>query len=286
MASFAAMVLGFSVEEMSPLFMLISSAAILVAAVGLTVSLFGLNTRRVLALRAPCWWQAAWAVLLVAPLSAVLQEIGAWAAEVLPSFNEAMFVEFGKAPWPLVFIGGCLLPGIGEEVFFRGFTGRGLVARSGLWIGVPLGALLFAAIHIDPVQMVGVVGIGVVLELVYLATKSLLVPMLLHTLNNTLSFAQIKYAIFADIDHVPPALVAAGAVALVPLAMLIYQTRSQWLLPNGSSWSPGYPTAESPPEYLSAQCRATSPSIVWLGATLVGYGLFLTVLVWAMQTSG
>ena len=286
MATIGALALGLSVENMMPVFMLLATASVFLAAIGLTVLLFGSRARRILALRAPSWWQVAWAILLVAPLSAVLQEIGAWAGEVLPSFMQDTFVEFAKAPWPLVFIGGCLLPGIGEEVFFRGFTGRGLVARFGPWIGVPLGALLFAAIHIDPVQVVGVIGIGLALELIYLATKSLLVPILLHMLNNTLSFAQTKYGVFAEIDHVPPALVAAGALALVPLAMLIYQTRSRWIPPDGSPWSPGYLTAESPPANLDAQCRVASPAILWLGATLVAYGLFLAVLVRAVRTSG
>jgi len=93
------------------------------------------------------------------------------------------------APWPwwlaVLIIG--LGPGIGEELWCRGFLGHGLVSRLGTVRGVLLTSLLFGLMHIDPAQATYAAALGVILHLLRLGTGSLLPPMIAHTFNNSVS---------------------------------------------------------------------------------------------------
>ncbi len=85
----------------------------------------------------------------------------------------------------------CLLAGIAapvaEEVFFRGFAYRILKQRFGVRGAIVSSALLFAAIHVDPVSQVPIFFIGIVLAWLYERTGSLAAPVGLHCANNLLT---------------------------------------------------------------------------------------------------
>jgi membrane protease YdiL (CAAX protease family) len=254
------------------------------SAVCLALLLHGARIGPRLALCRPSSLHAVLTLLLVTPLAIVVQEMANWAAEFLPAFNGEMYTEFAQAPWIVVLVGGSLLPAIGEEIFFRGVLGRGLVARYGLAWGTLWCSLLFAVIHLDPAQMVGVLGIGVALQLLLMATRSIWLPMLLHGANNALSFVLLKLGWHGEVEHQPLALVAAAALALVPLALLFYQTRTQWVLPNGEDWSPGFLSAESPPSLLGARQQRAKPGLVLATIAMLALALFAALLVYFADT--
>jgi hypothetical protein len=70
---------------------------------------------------------------------------------------------------------------------FRILIGRGLVARYGVIAGVSLTTLLFASVHLHPVHMVGLIPISVAIQIGYLSSRSVWIPMLAHFLNNALA---------------------------------------------------------------------------------------------------
>ena len=86
---------------------------------------------------------------------------------------------------PMVLIIGIIGP-IAEEVFFRGFAYRALKQRFGLWPGVVLSGLFFAAIHGNPAALLPIFFIGMVLAVVYERTGNLAAPIGLHCANNLL----------------------------------------------------------------------------------------------------
>lgn len=143
---------------------------------------------RILALRWPSWSHVALAVMGLPGLLVVSMAVEALVKQVLPTpvlFNlEEMMEMFGKWPWPLAVLIIGVGPGIGEELWFRGFFGRGLVSRHGVVVGVLLTSLIFGAIHMEPRQAIPAGVIGVFLHLSYLASRSLLVPVMLHMANN------------------------------------------------------------------------------------------------------
>ena len=192
-AAVPAVVLGYPQDRMMSLLFPLGGATILLLAVALCVAMFGWRTPAVLGLRRLGVGPALLVFLTVAPMTAVASQIATWAAKVLPTFNEETYKELAQEPFWLVLIVGCILPALGEEVFFRGFVGRGLVARYGIAAGGLLSAVIFGLMHIDPVQATALLVMGLLLQGVFIATKSLLAPMLLHGLNNALSFAAMKY---------------------------------------------------------------------------------------------
>lgn len=88
--------------------------------------------------------------------------------------------------WAAVLIIG-VGPAIGEELFCRGFLGRGLVAWHGTRIGVLTTSLLFGIMHLIPAQAAYAAVLGVILHVLALSGRSLWLPMIAHFLNNGLS---------------------------------------------------------------------------------------------------
>jgi membrane protease YdiL (CAAX protease family) len=181
---------------------------------------------------------------------------------------------------PLVVLG---VPPDQMEIYFRGFIGRGLLARYGMIAGTLLSSLLFGLVHIDPPQAIGVMVMGVTLQGVFVATRSLFAPMLLHGLNNSLSFTILKYdEPLAGTQHSPVSVVVSATVALVVLGVIFYQVRTHWISADGSVWSPGYVTGESPPASIAAECRVGRPTFGWLAVAALAYAALVSAVGWAM----
>lgn len=76
-----------------------------------------------------------------------------------------------------------LLAPVVEELVFRGVMLRAFAARWGTHAGILTSATAFAVLHFDSL---GALAFGVVMALLYLRTRTLLVPMLCHALHNGL----------------------------------------------------------------------------------------------------
>lgn len=83
-----------------------------------------------------------------------------------------------------------------EEVLFRGLVLESCRERFGRGAAVLISALLFGLVHGVPVQMVNAFVIGLILGYVYISTRSLLATILLHAINNGLSY--VGLALFSD----------------------------------------------------------------------------------------
>lgn len=89
-------------------------------------------------------------------------------------------------PWWFVVLAVGVGPGVVEELWCRGYLGRGLLGRYGRAGGVFITSLLFGLLHPWPPSYVLTAGaLGAVLHFTYLASRSLWVPILLHVLNNS-----------------------------------------------------------------------------------------------------
>jgi len=82
-----------------------------------------------------------------------------------------------------------------EESFFRGFIYTGLIKRIPKWAGMIISAAIFAVFHLEPYQILPLLFIGFVLTFVYDRTKSLIAPIIIHSLNN-IFYVIIFYYIF------------------------------------------------------------------------------------------
>lgn len=149
-------------------------------------------------------------------------------------------------------------PGIGEELWCRAFLGRGLVGHYGVTAGIVLTSLLFGVMHVEPRQVIYAPVIGAVLHFVYWTTRSLWMPMLLHFLNNSLSFLQTStngpsLAFLEPLEQavkVHPLFVYGGAVVLLlTVCAALYDSRARLAGVEGGSapWQPAFPGVEWPP---------------------------------------
>jgi len=274
-------------EELNVFLIPLGTLTTLAVAMFVPWLLFAGQTGRRLGWRNPAWRQWIGTMLLIPPLAVIASEVSNWATEwislVEPSWmgdfrqsSGELFERFVRQSWWLVLLGGCLFPGIGEEVYFRGFLSRGLVARHGAIAGTLLASLLFAVVHLDPVHGCSVFLLGVGLQYVFLTTRSLLAPIVMHTLNNAAALAMLRYQnVFpvrglssmpdGTVAHTPPLLVLTAMLCLAAVIILLFRTRTRWILPDGSAWSPGYVTAERPSDALGASA-VSSPAhwSVWV----------------------
>jgi tetratricopeptide (TPR) repeat protein len=104
---------------------------------------------------------------------------------------------------------------------------------------------------------------GVGFHVVYLTTRTIGAPVLLHGLHNGLVFALMRWGEDSAFDptgqygatDLPPLLVIAAGIALLAVIFLLYRTRTHWVQEDGRDWSPGYVTAEMPPAERAATAR-------------------------------
>lgn len=104
-------------------------------------------------------------------------------------------------------------PAIGEELLCRGLVQRGLTRRFGAGVGLPAAALLFGALHVEPIHAAFATILGLYLGLVAHWSGGIRAAILCHGLNN---LAAVLLA--AGIGDAPWAsgtsVVAGSAVAL------------------------------------------------------------------------
>jgi membrane protease YdiL (CAAX protease family) len=186
-------------------------------------------------------------------------------------------------PWPL-WVAVLLIgvgPGVVEELFCRGYLGRGLVARYGMLWGVVLTSVLFGMLHLAPLYALGTMVMGLLLHVTYLATRSLWVPILLHFLNNTLTVLAILGVstvpgLEADPTDLPAAAYLLG-FALTGVGLWALWSARGRLDPadakadEPAAWRQQFPGVELPPEGSGVRVRHRFPNPVAAVLTVAGF---------------
>ena len=148
-------------------------------------------------LRTRPWTVLAWSV--VASMGAIIPSI--WIQEQmpeLPNFVEQEFDTILGTPWGYLIIG--LLAPLSEELVMRGAILKELLKseKFSTWTAITISALMFALIHMNPVQMPHAFLIGLLLGWMYWRTGSILPGMAYHWANNSIAF--VMYAFYPDPD--------------------------------------------------------------------------------------
>jgi uncharacterized protein len=128
--------------------------------------------------------------------------------------------------WAAVLVIG-LMPGIDEELFFRGYIQTRLTERWGTFVAITITASLFGIIHLDPVQGPFAAAIGAYLGYLTVLTRSVIPAMMCHAFNNTLFV--LLALIFPSLD--PPEDIAINwviiAVSIFILVLCVRYLRRQ-----------------------------------------------------------
>lgn len=86
-----------------------------------------------------------------------------------------------------------ILPGICEEILFRGFMIR-FYEKSGMKLAIFASAFLFAFFHLDPFRFLPVFLLGLLLGYLTLRSGSIINSMLSHAINNALALFIVTFA--------------------------------------------------------------------------------------------
>lgn len=285
-----------SLADYASVMAFLSTLTFAVVAVGIVLILFRTRAARVIGLRGLSPQQWVLVLLAVFPIQILASEVTNVAHEFLPQLNAEMLEGLIHENLLFLFFGVCLFPAVGEEIFFRGFLSRGLVAHYGVFWGTLITALLFGAMHVDPVQASGAFVLGIVLQFIFLATRSITGVIVMHMLNNFFAFLAARnvdvfpipgLSVSSDdgIVHTPIVLLLAAGAASITLLVLFYQTRTHWVLPNGERWSPGYVTAQPPPAAVAARAVSPLPNFGISIVALASYASFVAAVIWASSTT-
>jgi membrane protease YdiL (CAAX protease family) len=250
----------------------------------------GRDWTRILGLRRPSWPHLGLALASLPGLIVLANLAYALIKRVIPDFAQMfglgdmmgqsmkMFTEW---PWPFAVLVIGMGPGIGEELWCRGFLGRGLVGKYGAVFGIVLASFFFGAIHVEPRQASAAMLIGLYLHFTYLVTRSLLVPMLLHFLNNSLAVIGSRIpaleALDADPATSPVHLFVTAAVLLVAAGWALYASRAclEWQ-GVGEVWRPEIePGVEYPPDGTGTRVVRPRPGLLPVALTVLALGAFV-----------
>ncbi|HKV44951.1 MAG TPA: type II CAAX endopeptidase family protein [bacterium] len=83
---------------------------------------------------------------------------------------------------------GLVVP-VGEEIFFRGLTYGALRRMMGRPLAIVVSALFFAVAHLEPVEFLPILILGMILAALYEYNKSLIPCMITHAVNNLAALA-------------------------------------------------------------------------------------------------
>jgi len=270
----------------------------------------GRNWMRIVGLRRPGLFHVA-LVLIAMPAMLVLPNMIHELAKYVgvPQIGDPE--ELGKmiGEWSLGF--GVLVigvgPGLSEELWCRGFLGRGLVGNYGVWLGVLLTSALFGLMHLDPAHAIATASIGIWLHFTYLMSRSLIVPMILHTLNNSLAvvgavvgiqqealkkniesatppnpFWAAVAKLLNDLENLAtdhPYVMAIGCVLLLAgVAWALYLSRTRLVVMADETripWRPDFQGVEYPPRGSPTKIYRPWPG--WLASALVLAGVIAFV---------
>jgi membrane protease YdiL (CAAX protease family) len=150
-----------------------------------------------LGLRPPDGWMGLVAVAVLYLSFLIPLGCLAWAwmrlletAGYVPTMQPAvqLYIEArGRGDWiglGILALGAVAVAPVVEEVLFRGFLFGALRERIGPKAGAVAASAIFAAFHVYPEVVVPIFFVGLVLNLVYLRTGSLVHPILFHVLFN------------------------------------------------------------------------------------------------------
>ncbi|MGE6486885.1 CPBP family glutamic-type intramembrane protease [Paenisporosarcina sp. NPDC076898] len=103
------------------------------------------------------------------------------------------FVDFLLEPIPMpenpVYLGIMLISiavigPIAEEFIFRGVLLHRMMKKTSMWGGIIISSILFGILHAD---VFGAFIFGVIASLLYIKTRNLLIPILMHIINNSIA---------------------------------------------------------------------------------------------------
>lgn len=137
-------------------------------------------------------------------------------AVITKSVNESSWLA-----WSFSLLGLAVVPGIAEELFFRGFVQTRAVAALGQARGIILSAALFGLFHMDLKQGLYAALVGTFLGWLAIRAGSIRPSMLAHGTSNALSLFMARLGVGPDSTRTKVLCLAIAAVVIVGTVVLV-----------------------------------------------------------------
>lgn len=132
-------------------------------------------------------WQTLFMIFLSIPFIVIVNLLQEILLPDIPDFAKASFEKLIYNPLGILFI--CLLGPLSEELLFRGGVQADLSTyfRRNSYLPVFISALIFSLAHMNPAQLPAAFVLGLFLGYAYWLTGSILTPLFIHVVNNSLA---------------------------------------------------------------------------------------------------
>lgn len=128
-----------------------------------------------------------WGIVLIFVTGVVIEPL----LELFPDkYLEQLNQYIGTGGWSILMT--VVLAPVMEETLFRGLIQGSINERDGAAKAILLSALLFGVFHMIPQQAINAFLVGIILGYIYFRTKSLLTVIILHALNNGISYLMLE----------------------------------------------------------------------------------------------
>ncbi len=170
-------------------------------------------------------------LLLIGPLHLTAVVINRLASTVFPlpsSYLEQLDQQFSLEGVPLwqIFVLFAVLPGICEEIAFRGPLLYGLRRRFSMPVLAVVVGLIFGFFHFSLFRIVTTAAMGIAITAVALLTGSILPGMVLHLGNNALALGLAHFEF--PVDQLPGPVYAIGVGSTLALLWVLYRNRTPY----------------------------------------------------------
>ena len=178
------------VPEKAELFAGYTTQFVVAIALSLFLKSIRSNERPLLRLRGTATpWTVLWGTVLLFAVSVVIEPL----ISLFPASHFEMLQNLiGMGGWVVMttVVAAPLL----EEILFRGIIQEGAVRRLGPAGGIVVASAIFGIIHLIPPQVVNAFFLALVLGLVYYQSRSLTAVILIHAINNAISYISMVLA--------------------------------------------------------------------------------------------
>jgi len=176
---------------------LISAPVCTALIVGLAKMRRSLSVKAYLGLHRPTPQQLAlWSMITVVVMFTVDFVKSQINREIIPTFTTDIYKTAHFLP--LLYIAVVVMAPVFEEIFFRGFMFKGLLAsRLGVVGAILIPAILWSSIHLqyDIYDITGLFIFGLLLGVAQWRTGSIYVAIVMHALNNLIAMVQVGYTL-------------------------------------------------------------------------------------------
>jgi hypothetical protein len=143
--------------------------------------------------------------------------------EVFTSFLEEESVNTADFNMMMLIISFTLAP-IFEEFLFRGYLLNKWGAKIGILKAMVASSLLFAFLHFDILVLLAYFAIGVFYSLIYLKTKKLIVPIILHSLTNLISSVSVFFPSFnlTSVEALEHVVIVSAIIYIILIPTIVF----------------------------------------------------------------